>query len=84
MQNQRTNWWSGPVLSSPRDEGDYFLVTDASRTGLGAMLQQLQGGDLKVIAYASRYFINFFTTFRNKRSTTFVHVDNAIQQKITR
>jgi hypothetical protein len=42
------------ILSSPRDEGDYVLDTDATQTGLGAVLQQLQDGDLKVIAYASR------------------------------
>jgi RNase H-like domain found in reverse transcriptase len=45
---------SAPTLSSPADEGAYVLDTDASLTGLGAILQQNQNGELKVIAYASR------------------------------
>jgi len=43
-----------PVLASPNDEGEYVLDTDASQYGLGAILQQKQGDDIHVIAYASR------------------------------
>jgi len=43
-----------PVLTAPLECGQYFLDTDASDTALGAVLQQMQNGELKVIAYASR------------------------------
>ena len=45
---------TAPILSSPADEGIYVLDTDASLTGLGAVLQQKQNEELKVIAYGSR------------------------------
>jgi transposase InsO family protein/predicted aspartyl protease len=45
---------SAPVLAAPQDEGKYVLDTDASLVGLGAVLQQQQGSELRVIAYASR------------------------------
>ena len=43
-----------PVLVAPRDEGHFVLDTDASDQALGAVLQQEQDAELKVIAYASR------------------------------
>ena len=43
-----------PVLATPTDEGGFVLDTDASSQALGAVLQQQQGQELKVIAYASR------------------------------
>jgi len=43
-----------PVLAAPLESGQYWLDTDASDTALGAVLQQMQNGELKVIAYASR------------------------------
>jgi hypothetical protein len=45
---------SAPILASPIDDGLYVLDTDASQIGLGAVLQQEQAGQLKVIAYGSR------------------------------
>jgi hypothetical protein len=45
-----------PVLSLPRDEGEYVLDVDASLVGAGAILQQYQDGSLRVIEYASRTF----------------------------
>ena len=38
----------------PIDEGKYWLDTDASNTGIGAVLSQEQNGEERVIAYASR------------------------------
>jgi len=49
---------SAPILVPPRDEGQYVLDTDASDTALGAVLQQEQDGQLRVIGYASRALTN--------------------------
>ena len=49
---------SAPILVPPRDEGKYVLDTDASDTALGAVLQQEQGEQLRVINYASRALTN--------------------------
>ena len=45
---------TAPVVSIPREVGEMVLDTDASQVGLGAVLQQWQDGELKVIGYASR------------------------------
>ena len=44
---------TAPILVPPRDEGQYVLDMDASDTALGAILQQEQDGQLRVIGYAS-------------------------------
>jgi len=49
---------SSPVLSFPKEEGEFILDTDASNHGLGAVLSQKQGGEEKVIAYFSRILNN--------------------------
>jgi len=49
---------SAPILVPPRNEGEYVLDTDASDTALGAVLQQEQGEQLRVINYASRALTN--------------------------
>jgi len=49
---------SAPILVPPRDEGKYFLDTDASDTVLGTVLQQEQDGQLRVIGYASCALMN--------------------------
>ena len=45
---------SAPILGMPKDEGTYYLDTDASDVGLGAVLSQDQDGQEVVLAYASR------------------------------
>src|SRR3989441_7145838 len=45
---------SSPVLAMPMDSGEYRLDTDASNTAIGAVLSQVQNGEERVIAYASR------------------------------
>ena len=43
-----------PILALPKSEGEYILDTDACNEASGAVLQQRQGKEIKVIAYASR------------------------------
>ena len=45
---------TAPILSLPRDDGSYVLDTDASNSGLGVVLSQLQDGEEKVILCTSR------------------------------
>ena len=43
-----------PVLGTPEAEGYFYLDSDASDLGLGIVLSQIQDGEERVIAYASR------------------------------
>ncbi|XP_026022288.1 uncharacterized protein LOC113021785 [Astatotilapia calliptera] len=45
---------SAPVLRYPLDHGEMTLDTDASDTGIGAVLSQMQQGVERVLAYGSR------------------------------
>ena len=45
---------TAPVLAPPRDGGGYVLDVDACDYGIGAVLQQWQDDQLRVIGYASR------------------------------
>ena len=45
---------SAPILSFPREKGLYILDCDASGTGIGSVLSQIQDGEERVIAYASQ------------------------------
>ena len=45
---------SPPLMSYPDFSSPFILHTDASESGLGAVLYQRKDGELKVIAYASR------------------------------
>lgn len=59
---------SAPILAYPNNQGDFILDTDASNTGLGAVLSQVQGGEEVVIAYASKMLNrsqrNYCTTYK--------------------
>lgn len=45
---------SSPILSFPKEEGEFILDIDASNIGIDAVLSQNQGRKEKVIAYFSR------------------------------
>ena len=45
---------SAPVLGFPEEEGEWYLDTDASEVGKGAVLSQMQDGEERVIAYFSK------------------------------
>ena len=45
---------SAPILGFPREEGLWYLDTDASNVGTGAVLSQIQDGEERVIAYISK------------------------------
>lgn len=45
---------SSPILSFPREEGEFILDTDASNFGIGSVLSQKQDNNEKDIAYFSR------------------------------
>jgi len=49
---------TGPILALPDNEGSFILDTEASNTGMGAVLSQQQSGVEQVIAYASRTMTN--------------------------
>jgi len=66
---------SAPILASPLVEGEYVLDTDASLSGLDAVLQQRHDGEVRVIAYASRTLSraeqNYSTTRRELLAVIF-------------
>ena len=45
---------SAPIMGFPKEDGQWYLDTDASDVGTGAMLSQVQDGEERVIAYASK------------------------------
>ena len=45
---------SPPILAMPTDSGEFILDTDAANETIGAVLSQIQDGQERVIAYASR------------------------------
>ena len=54
FQELKNRLTSAPLLAMPVEDGSFVLDTDASSHALGAVLQQWQGGILRVIGYASR------------------------------
>ena len=59
---------TAPILGYPLDQGEMILDTDASDTGIGAVLSQMQDGAERVLAYGSRKLAkaeqNYCTTRR--------------------
>ena len=47
---------SSPILAMPTDGDVYVLDTDASELPIGDVLSHMQGGEEKIIAYASRTY----------------------------
>ena len=47
---------TAPVIAFPRDDETFILDCDASNEAIGAVLSQIQDGQEKVIAYASRLY----------------------------
>ena len=45
---------TSPILAYPNNKDPFILDTDASDFGIGAVLSQVQDGEEKVLAYASR------------------------------
>jgi hypothetical protein len=41
-------------MSFPQDEGEFYLDTDASDTAIGAVLSQVQDGQMNVISYGPK------------------------------
>lgn len=54
FHNMKNALISAPILTSPDFSRPFVIQTDASETGLGGVLTQIQDGDEKVIAFASR------------------------------
>ena len=50
----RTALMTEPVLAHPTREGEFILDTDASAHSLGGALYQVQGGEERLIGYASK------------------------------
>jgi hypothetical protein len=64
-----------PILAPPMEEGRFVVDTDASDYAMGAVLQQEQEGQVRVIAYASRTFQagerNYCTTRKELAAVVF-------------
>lgn len=68
FQNLKNLLSSPPVLAYPVEDAPFILDTDASLTGVGGVLSQIQSGEERVIAYASQSLNkaqrNYCTTHR--------------------
>ena len=59
---------SAPVLSYPSENGQFILDSDASGHAIGAVLSQIQNGEEKVIAFASK----MLSESQKKYCTTYI------------
>jgi len=55
LKNQLT---STPILALPNDSNQYILDTDVSDSALGAVLSEVQDGQVRLMAYASRRYLD--------------------------
>lgn len=53
-----TKLTEAPILTYPTTTDEFVLDTDASNTGIGSVLSQIQNGEEKVIAFASKTLNN--------------------------
>ena len=54
FQKLKLHLTTAPILAYPNSDDEFILDTDASNTGIGGVLSQVQDGKERVIAYASR------------------------------
>jgi len=54
FERLKTAFISTDIMALPKDEGEFYLDTDACDVSIGAVLSQIQDGQMKVIAYGSR------------------------------
>ena len=47
---------TAPVMTLPRDEGEYILDTDANGWAIGAVLSQVQDSEERIVSYGSRLY----------------------------
>lgn len=68
FENLKKLLCSAPILAYPDSTAEFILDTDASMSGIGAVLSQNQNGEEKVIAYASRTLnqsqVRYCTTYK--------------------
>lgn len=49
FDQQKKTLFTAPILSYPLQTGQFILDTDASNSGIGSVLLQIQGGDREVL-----------------------------------
>lgn len=58
---------SAPILAYQDNQSEFILDTDASNSGIGAVLSQIQNGEERVVAYATRtlnkHQVKYCTTY---------------------
>ena len=54
FEQLKTALTRAPVLGFPREKGQWYVDTDASDVGTGAVLSQVQDGEERVVPYVSK------------------------------
>jgi len=65
FKHLKSKLFSRPILQYPDFSKQFILITEASSSGLGAVLSQRPVGHLLLVAYASRKLNNAGTHYRN-------------------